>query len=327
MCPKISIIVPVYNAAEFLDKCVDSILNQTYGNLELLLIDDGSTDCSGEICDKYAEKDNRVTVAHIENSGVSAARNEGLKRVKGKYVGFVDSDDWVDADMFESLIKAAEDNNADIVMGDATTVYSNGKTKVDTITQLSENTVLTKSDFSPRLLLEMAGSAWRCIYRYNANLKFPLGVKFSEDRIFNLYAFGYANKVVYLKKSYYNRFINKKSAVHRFHADYFDAVKKSAEGIEKAIKVAWNDDEKYQTAYLGQFITLAYSAINNYYYKTSTLGSDERYQAVKRLCNDEKLRSAIDKYGIFDNRSKWIMNKNYRLLILYAKLANRFYGR
>lgn len=327
MQPKVSIIVPIFNAEDSLEKCIDSILAQTEENIEIILVDDGSTDNSGIICQEYATMDVRIKLIRQVNSGVSAARNNGIKNASGEYIGFVDSDDWIEPNMYEALLKRADETNADVVMCDATTVYNNGKTEIDTITQLDGDVVLNKSDFSPKLLLEMAGSTCRCIYRYNDNLQFPLGVKFSEDRIFNLYTFGYANQVAYIKQSYYNRFINNKSAVHRFHADYFDAVKKSADGISKAIKGAWNDDEIYQTAYLGQFINLAYSAINNYYYKTSTLNRDERYTAVKSLCNDEKLRSAIEKYGVFDNRSKWIIKRKYRLLILFAKIANFYYGR
>lgn len=326
---KISIIVPIYNAEQLIYKCVDSILSQTEPCLELILVDDGSMDKSGMICDKYAQQDSRVKVIHQKNAGVSAARNRGIAMAVGEYIGFVDSDDWIEPDMFERLVNEAERTGSDVVMCDATTVYDDGRTQADTITQLPENRILEKADFTPSLLLEMAGSAWRCIYkndRYSDKLRkysltFPLGVKFSEDRIFNLYAFGQANKVCYLKESYYNRFMNIKSAVHRFHEDYFEAYKKASDGIEQAIRCAWGNDEELQKAYLGQFIGGALGAICNYYYRTSTLSGKERKNMVRALCNDRQLRTAIKARGA-DRKSGWILNRKYCLLIAYARLAN-----
>lgn len=111
----ISVIVPVYNTEPYLRKCLDSIINQTYTNLEILVIDDGSTDKSGLICDEYAEQDQRIRVFHTENHGLSAARNLGLDNANGKYIGFVDSDDWIDLDMYEDLLKISEITGVDVV--------------------------------------------------------------------------------------------------------------------------------------------------------------------------------------------------------------------
>ena len=110
----ISVIVPVYNVEKYLSKCINSILNQTIKNLEIILVDDGSLDNSGKICDEFAQKDNRIIVIHKENNGLSSARNAGLEIAKGKYIGFVDSDDWLDEYMYETLLKLIKDNNSDI---------------------------------------------------------------------------------------------------------------------------------------------------------------------------------------------------------------------
>lgn len=110
----ISIIVPVYKVEPYLRQCVDSILNQTYRDIEVLLIDDGSPDRCGEICDEYAKKDQRIRVFHTENKGLSAARNLGLREAKGEYIGFVDSDDWIEPDMYEVLLKRMQETGADI---------------------------------------------------------------------------------------------------------------------------------------------------------------------------------------------------------------------
>ena len=111
----ISVIVPVYNVEPYLPQCLDSILAQTYSDLEILLIDDGSTDRCGEICDQYAARDPRIRVFHTENRGLSAARNLGLDHAQGDYIGFIDSDDWIEPDMYEVLLQTAEGTEADIV--------------------------------------------------------------------------------------------------------------------------------------------------------------------------------------------------------------------
>jgi glycosyltransferase involved in cell wall biosynthesis len=107
--PTISVIVPIYNVEQYLCKCLDSILNQTFTDFELLLIDDGSPDKSGQICDEYAQKDSRIRVFHKENGGVSSARNFGLDNAQGKWIAFIDSDDWVDNTYLEHLLKGDED--------------------------------------------------------------------------------------------------------------------------------------------------------------------------------------------------------------------------
>ncbi|MBR4316077.1 MAG: glycosyltransferase, partial [Alphaproteobacteria bacterium] len=120
---KISIIVPVYNVQKYLDKCLKSIISQTLTDIEIILVDDGSTDSSGLICDKYAKKDKRIKVVHQKNARQGAARNAGIKLATGDYIGFVDSDDYITSDMFEKLYKKAYIYDADIVMCD----YANVK--------------------------------------------------------------------------------------------------------------------------------------------------------------------------------------------------------
>ena len=115
---KISIIVPVYQAEKYISKCIESIVNQTYKNLEIILIDDGSTDRSGEICDEYGKKDNRIVVVHNKNKGVSVARNCGLDIATGDYITFVDSDDYIDLQMYSEMMKVVEKYSCDVVMCD-----------------------------------------------------------------------------------------------------------------------------------------------------------------------------------------------------------------
>lgn len=110
----ITIIIPVYNVEKYLRECIDSVIAQTYKNLEIILVDDGSIDKSGEICDEYSKKDSRIRVIHKKNGGLSDARNVALDIAKGEYIGFIDSDDYIEKDMFETLYKLAEKYHAEI---------------------------------------------------------------------------------------------------------------------------------------------------------------------------------------------------------------------
>ena len=112
--PLVSVIVPVYKVEKYLDKCVESIVGQTYKNLEIILVDDGSPDNCPAMCDKWADRDSRIKVIHKQNGGVSSARNAGIDAVQGEFIGFVDSDDWLEPDMYDCLVKNALEYNADI---------------------------------------------------------------------------------------------------------------------------------------------------------------------------------------------------------------------
>ena len=126
----ISVIVPVYNVEKYLDRCVISIVNQSYKNLEIILVDDGSTDKSGYICDLWANKDNRIHVIHKSNGGLSDARNKGLDIARGYYISFVDSDDWIDIDMLESLFNSLVANKASVSATGVKRVYENNRSRV-----------------------------------------------------------------------------------------------------------------------------------------------------------------------------------------------------
>ena len=114
----ISVIIPVYNVEQYLDRCLQSVVNQTYKNLEIILVDDGSTDASATICDNWKEKDSRVFVLHQENAGASAARNNGLQYARGRYLTFIDSDDWIDANMLDFFVNKIVENDSDMVISD-----------------------------------------------------------------------------------------------------------------------------------------------------------------------------------------------------------------
>ena len=164
----VSIIVPVYNAQRYLHRCVASILEQSLQDIQLILVDDGSADGSGTLCDEFAAKDSRVMVLHQKNAGVSAARNAGLAVAKGEFVGFVDADDAITPDAYEQAVDAIGAH--DMAMWDAVTVWPDGRREPDTISLLETDCVLEKKDWSPELLRYMAGAAWRCLYRRELQL-------------------------------------------------------------------------------------------------------------------------------------------------------------
>lgn len=157
----LTIIVPVYNVETYLEKCLDSILAQTYRNFECIVVDDGSSDQSGHICDAYAQKDSRIVVIHQENGGLSAARNTAMEMAKGDLIGFVDGDDAIMPSMYERMIELLDEYQADIAMCD----YHSIKGSVGTISGEGV-TVWTGREFTERILVDEIGSQlWKFIYR------------------------------------------------------------------------------------------------------------------------------------------------------------------
>ena len=143
---KISVIVPVYNTEKYLNRCIDSILAQTFTDFELLLIDDGSTDSSGKICDDYAAKDSRVKVLHKENGGVSRARNLGIDNAQGEYLSFIDSDDYIRPEMYEKLAKIIDIYGVDLVCSN---LEQNGKVLAN---KTPQNRVIDKQEIHYKIL-------------------------------------------------------------------------------------------------------------------------------------------------------------------------------
>ena len=185
--PMISVIVPIYNAEKYLDKCIDSIVNQTYKNLEIILVDDGSPDHCPSICDKWAEKDSRIKVIHKENEGVSKARNTALDCMNGSYATFIDSDDFVSPDMLETMLTEALKEAADMVIcGFNFVFYDTGKTeKVFCAEKLYTDNQILNSYISDDIRPEACA---KLINRDVINhIRFDEGVGYAEDLLFNYY--------------------------------------------------------------------------------------------------------------------------------------------
>jgi len=189
--PRISVIVPVYNAAQFLRTCIDSVLAQTFEDFELLLVDDGSSDESGTLCDEYAESDDRIRIHHQPNSGVSAARNHGLATARGEYVTFVDADDWVDDSLLAHLVGPTLEFDLDLVVSGLAWHYQDGRIGTSSLYD-------TRHARTPREIGEIVvelekralihGCYQKLIRRSvldKANIRFP-PLSFGEDILFNL---------------------------------------------------------------------------------------------------------------------------------------------
>lgn len=181
--PLISVIVPVYNIKEYLPRCVSSILNQTYDNLELILVDDGSTDETGALCDELAEQDPRVRVFHKENGGSSSARNLGISMAKGAYLGFVDSDDYISPDMYERLVHGLLESHAQMVQIGRDEVDEKGRKLPNICEPPAEDIFISSADFLKELLMHRGDCSF-CTKLVDKSLfsqkQFPVGV-LNED--------------------------------------------------------------------------------------------------------------------------------------------------
>lgn len=216
---KISIIIPAYNIRNYIEKCLDSVCAQTYRNIEIIVVDDGSTDGTADIIDIYAKnKDSRVKAIHQKNSGVTSARLEGVKKAEGEFIGFVDGDDYIEPYMYESLYKNAVEYNADISHcgyqmvfpnGRIDYYYNTGSIKVqDNETGVKD--LLTGNFIEPGL--------WNKLYKktlflaFFSNVKMDYSIKINEDLLMNYYLFREAKKSVFMDKCPYHYLLRKNSA-------------------------------------------------------------------------------------------------------------------
>lgn len=207
MNPLISVIVPIYNVEKYLERCVDSIVNQTYKNLELILVDDGSPDNCPQMCDDYAKKDSRIKVIHKKNGGLSDARNAGMAVATGEYISFIDSDDYVSDDFFECLLNVMNKENSDIAECSVVKFYEDNHFD-EFFDNLSAKTYDTQNAMSA-LIAEnpFHQHVWNKLYKTELVKDVPYAVgKLNEDEFWTYQVFGRANKVAKLNKTMYYYF-------------------------------------------------------------------------------------------------------------------------
>lgn len=227
--PKISVIVPVYNVENYLPRCVNSILVQTFTDFELLLIDDGSKDCSGKICDEYAKKDNRIRVFHKENEGISSSRQLGIDNAKGEFSIHIDSDDWVEKNMLEEMYSEVVKTTADIVSFD---YYHNSQYIKE---EHSSKSIQVIYDI---LSGKNRGVMWNKIVRhslYKENaIVFPKNINFCEDVYVCTLLYMHTDKIAHISKAYYHYMDNPNSITRSLTKSI---IKQRAQFVQEVSKI------------------------------------------------------------------------------------------
>ena len=217
MVDKISIIVPVYNVENHIRVCVESILAQNYESFELILVDDGSKDNSGILCDEYAAIDSRVKVIHKENGGVSSARNAGLQQAKGEWIMYVDGDDWIDPEMMTEMIAVADRECADLIIGNFRFVCEGNNHWEYEMNDWNDDKKYSLNKYISRVWTSVCGCmAKKKLYDIH-NLRSPEGISYCEDFHLAVRLCYYSDKVVHINKSYYNYRQQPHSIVHNLN--------------------------------------------------------------------------------------------------------------
>lgn len=259
----ISIIIPVYKVEKYLEKCIESVLKQTYTNLQIILVDDGSPDNCGKICDEYAKKDSRIEVIHKANGGLSDARNVGISKAKGRYIGFVDSDDYIKEDMYEILLNLIKKYDADVSICNLYDVIDGNeciRNKENGIREYSRLDILKK------VLLDknIQSYAWNKLYEKELfdEIKYPIGKKY-EDIGTTFYLFEKCNKIVVTSEPEYYYLKRADSLVNNVTEstilDYTEII------IQRYLYIKQNIKElrKYNNYYLAKTLITAHNDIEN----------------------------------------------------------------
>lgn len=298
----ISIIIPVYKVEKYLEKCIESVLKQTYTNLQIILVDDGSPDNCGKICDEYAKKDSRIEVIHKVNGGLSDARNVGISKAKGRYIGFVDSDDYIKEDMYEILLNLIKEYDADVSICNLYDVID-GKEYI----RNKENGIqeYSRLDILKEVLLDknIQSYAWNKLYKKELfdEIKYPIGKKY-EDIGTTFYVFEKCNKIVvtsepeyyYLKRS--DSLVNNVTESTVF--DYTEII------IQRYLYTRENIEElkKYNNYYLAKTLITAHNDIE-------LLGNisekmQEKYKELYNLVYNIMKNDREDIEELFNNEQK-----------------------
>lgn len=310
--PLISVVVPVYNVEQYLQQCVESVLRQTYRHLEIILVDDGSTDSSGEMCDRLAGRDDRIRVVHKRNAGLGMARNSGLDVAKGEFVMFLDSDDFMDARMVEELYAQLEKTGADTSYCGYSEYYGENNVKPqpaayndrtfhgrDIIDHVLLEMIAGKPEAGKEALLSM--SVWHALYSMQVihahDIRFPSEREFiSEDIIFDIAYLQHAACVTYIAEPlYFYRRTNNASLTHSFDERFLDRQKKQHARMDEDLSKIRAVDayrmrlDRYFLGRVRHFIgmVVAHGRIHRDY---------DTYATVKRIINDQDVRTVIARY-------------------------------
>ncbi|HEM5301348.1 TPA: glycosyltransferase family 2 protein [Streptococcus suis] len=337
---KISVIVPVYNVEKYLERCINSLLNQTYSNLEIILVDDGSTDRSGQICDQYKNRDEFVVI-HKENAGLGMARNTGLDTATGKYIIFVDSDDYIDDNMIQSLYEEIQKTGADTCIGGFKRVYANHTDVLKT--ELPRKEYIGKevcTELLPMMFGRVEGlpsvemSVWKVMFSNDIiqknQLRFPSEREFiSEDIIFDTEYYPLSQKVCISPTVGYNYCDNEDSLTTRYNKERFNKQVILYNELEKRVTELGIRDLAIERMY-STLVAIARYSIKLEVKFSGQNGREESYTNIQNICNNETLQTVLSEQNQSTVRLQsrvinlLIKNKYISLLILIMKIKNRF---
>lgn len=308
----VSIIIPVYNVEHYLSKCIDSIINQTYPNIEVILIDDGSTDLSGKICDNYVEMDKRVSVTHKKNEGVSCARNDGIKKARGKYIFFIDSDDYLDVDAIEKMIN--ETDYVDIVKIGYRVIKDEKIVK-----NFSDNGIFLNEEYVKKVLIgNIGGHSWGYLIKKNIidNLFFDDKTSCMEDTIFITQCILRIDKIKCINSSFYNHVINENGItcsnkkIEKNIIDYMYSIEKISECIqERKIDI----DENLSNKKL-KIIESEVSKVTSFYECKKILENEKIKKYIMQIIKDIKIPNRY-KFFVYA-----IIHKNVFFMYIYCNI-------
>lgn len=325
MCYKVSVIVPVYNVERYIKECLDSLISQSYKNIEIILIDDGSIDNSGQICDVYASKYNNLKVIHKDNEGLGFARNTGLKNASGDFIMFMDSDDYLDSDLIEVLVDEIKSFGADVCKSGFRRITNKKDVISETCYQdeFFDNKESVKFNFLPRIIGSSPNKKDSfepscCASLYRAKIFTENKIRFfserqfiSEDLIFNLDYLLFSYKVRVISKIGYNYRINLNSLTKSYRKDRFEKCKYFHQYLKKwLISKQFSDSEILRLDRMF-FIYLKMCISQEKYNKLTS-----SYKNVKNICSDSLVKLIINNYPV--NK----LGIKQRLFILFIK--NRF---
>ena len=290
----ISVIIPVYKAERYVEKCIDSIINQSYQNLEIILVDDGSPDNCGRICDEYAKKDNRIIVIHKKNEGVAEARNSGLDKASGNCIAFIDADDWIEKEYFEEMFKQLKEQKADVVLCAYNRVTGS---RIEKINEKGENISFNTQEYLINSLNPQTGFGVchtkliksKCL----KDIKFNRDLHVGEDALFNIEISKNIQKAYIHRKVLYNYRINSDSVVKRFDENYAQKYLNAMKSVEQYITCNYKEKKIIQNYYNFVAYHVMLVAVNYCYNPKNNCNN--RRKLLSEVCNNEVFKEGIEK--------------------------------
>ncbi len=289
--PEISIVVPVYNLEKWIGRCLDSLAKQTFSNFEVLLIDDGSTDTSGAICDEYANRDGRFHAYHKENGGLASANQFGLDRAMGKYILHVDPDDWVEADMLSSLYSKAVEDDADMVICDFYMDYPKKQIyKIQRPDSLEPDRIID-SFFTGKL----HGGHWNKLIKIscirNGQVSFVEGANYCEDLLFNVKVLTHIKKVSYLHAAFYHyvQYASSLSYTNPSNSKWlnnYEIYQNEVDQLALEIDRPWIRDLVHMNKLMGM---IRHNSVSNSLFKEELNREDVRWTTKDMPCKNKTL--------------------------------------